>query len=63
MPAPPPSPRNVVPKDNLLTPFLLGIQQGKVVGIASFTYITLSVPTLLISIVGIELILRIKLRP
>ena len=36
-----PFPSNVVPKDNLLAPFLLEIQKGKDVGVASFTYTTL----------------------
>ena len=32
---------NVVRKDNLLAPFLLEIQQGEDVGVASFTYTTI----------------------
>ena len=40
-PAPYPFPNNVVPKDNLLAPFWLEIQQGKDVGVASFTYATI----------------------
>ena len=40
-PLPHPFPSNVVRKDNLLTPFLLEIQQGEDVGVASFTYTTI----------------------
>ena len=40
-PPPHPFPSNVVRKDNLLAPFLLEIQQGEDVGVASFTYTTI----------------------
>ena len=40
-PPPHPFPSNVVRKDNLLAPFLLEIQQGEDVGVASFSYTTI----------------------